>query len=374
VCRELAKTHRLTLLSLCERRDELDMPVSRDGVFDRVERVLLPRWRSWLNVTAALPSRCPLQVAYYRSAEFERLLRAELPKHDLVLAHLIRTGDYVKRSRAPGRPTVLEMTDAISMNYRRVRELGKVQGLRSLVYWFETERLAAYERRAIDEFDVVALVSDLDRDFLLQGRKAEHVIVCSNGVDTQTLPFMDRATDSEPAVAFIGNMASLQNLDAVTYFAREVLPLVRARVDCTFRVVGRIGERDAAALRAVPGVDLRANVPDVAAAVGRARAAVAPVRLGAGIQNKVLESMALGLPVVTSSLALEGLAAKPGRDLLVADDPAGYAAQIERLWGDTALRATLATQGLRYVKRHHAWSARLLPMVEAVNHLLSTSS
>lgn len=365
VCRELAKHHDLTLLSLCESQEEMSAVPPADGVFVRIERVLLPKWRSVLNALAALPRSTPLQIAYYQSSKFAARVRELSPQHDVCLAHLIRTGHYVRQAQIP---TVLEMTDAISMNYQRVRELGKMRGFKSWVYRLEADRLLRYEQAVIEDFSIVTLVSELDRDFLVQGRSRENVIVCSNGVDLDALSFRERRT-SEPVVAFIGNMTSIQNLDACFFFAEEVLPLVRERLHCQFRVVGRIKLGDARRLSAIEGVEVLSNVVNVAEAVGNARVGVAPVRLGAGVQNKVLEYMALGLPVITTPLALEGLQARAGIELLVAASPDEYASQLAKLWSNEALRMKLAIAGLHYVKKHHSWSHQLRPLVDMVAHL-----
>src|SRR5688572_30133779 len=122
------------------------------------------------------------------------------------------------------------MTDAISMNYKRVRDFAQKRNCRSWIYRIETSRWLVYERKIIDDFSLVTLVSEFDRDFLLQGAKREHVIVCSNGVNLESLPFIDRSV-CPPVAVYIGNMLSLQNMDACTFFIEEVLPLIRARME-----------------------------------------------------------------------------------------------------------------------------------------------
>ncbi len=365
VCKALSKSFSLTLLSLCETKEEMGMPLPSDGVFDRVERVLLTRARSYLNSLAALAGSAPLQVAYYRSADFTRAVNRLMPEHDGVLAHLIRCAEYAKGA---GKPRILEMTDAISLNYQRVRQLKNVSGFKAHVYRLESVRLLAYERQIIGKFDISVLVSDTDKKYLV-GSEHEKVIVCSNGVTLDHLPFKDRR-DSKPVIVYIGNMVSVQNMDACLYFARDVMPLVCQRIEATFRVVGRISDGDAAKLRAFPNVEVTGAVNNIAAAVGDARLGVCPVRLAAGVQNKVLEYMALGLPVVSSSIGLEGFAAERDRDLLVADTPEGYAEAIARLWTDEALKGKLAMNGLAYVKAHHQWGNRLAPLIAQVTALL----
>ena len=368
VCKALSERLSLTLLSLCETDTEMTMPLPEDGVFDRVERVLLTRFRSYLNTLLALSGSTPLQVAYYRSAAYASAVKRLIPQHDGVLSHLIRCAEYVKGS---SKPRILEMTDAISLNYERVRQLKNVGGLKAQVYRLEATRLLAYERQIVEEFDLSVLVSETDKVHLV-GTEHEKVMVCSNGVALDHLPYKDRR-DSKPVLVYIGNMASVQNMDACLYFASDVMPLVSQRLKATFRVVGRISDSDAAKLRAFASVEVTGPVDDMAAAVEDARLGVCPVRLAAGVQNKILEYMALGLPVVTSSIGLEGFAAQPERDLLVADTPEGYAEAIARLWNDDALKKQLASNGHAYVNAHHHWGSRLAPMIERVTALLENN-
>lgn len=370
VCKELASRFDITLLSLCETDFEMSMRVPDDGVFVRIERVFLPRYRSYLNAALALIGGSPLQVAYYRSSVFQDAVDRLLPEHDAVLSHLIRCAEYVRHS---SKPKFLEMTDAISLNYERVRARKDKSGFMGLVYSVESRRLKRYERALLKEFDLSVLVSEVDKAHLV-GADTEAqsglVLVCSNGVDFCQLPFADRSASS-PVIAYIGNMSSFQNMDACLFFAREVMPVVRKRMDAIFRVVGKISDSDAARLRAYDNVEVLGPVSDIAEAVKDARVGVCPVRLGAGVQNKVLEYMALGLPVVCSRIGYEGFMAKPDEDLLLADTPEEYADQIEKIWNMSDYAAQLARHGRSYVELHHDWSARLRPMVDAIFELVS---
>jgi len=338
-------------------------------VFRTIERVFLPPWQSVLNAFLALPSSTPLQVAYYRSTTFKRALQRLLPLHDACLAHLIRTADYLRGATTP---CVLEMTDAISLNYARVKLHARTRCFRSLVYSCEAGRLLRYERQLLREFPLVSLVSHVDRDYLLDGQEGDlrkRVLVCSNGVDLAALPF---APDfREPVLAFIGNMTTLQNLDACQHFIEDILPVILARRPVVFRIVGRIKDTDAQRLRRYPRVEVAGSVTSIAHAVAGARAGLCPIRLGAGVQNKVLEYMALGLPVITSSIGLEGLSAVPGRDLLVANTPTEYADNVDKLWNDPPWALSIATAGRRYVERHHQWGASIAPLKDKLAKLVS---
>ncbi|WP_431101842.1 glycosyltransferase family 4 protein [Roseateles noduli] len=366
LCRALAGRYRLTLLSLCDSPEEMAMALPDDGVFHRVERVFLPKWRSWLNTTLALPSRTPLQVAYYRHAGFRRRALALMAEHDGTLAHLIRVGDVIKD--APG-VKFLEMTDAISLNYERIRSTrGSKSDLRARIYSLEVDRLRTYEEAIVDRFDHSFLVSDIDRRHLFadQPGKLSRVSVFSNGVALDAMPYQFDARGRD--IVFIGNMFSLQNFDAALYMAADVLPLVRkVRPEARLRLIGRIQPDQAAQLNAFEGVDVTGEVPDVVVAARGGAVGVCPLRLGAGVQNKVLEYMALGLPTVSTTMGLEGFHASHGRDLLVADGTESLAAAVVRLLDDRALAEAMARSARHYVESTHSWSAMLAPMMQLID-------
>lgn len=365
VCRALAVHCDLTLLSLCERPEELTAPVPDDGVFCTVERFLRPTWRSYLAAGLAIPTRTPLQVAYYRHSGFRRRVAQLARTHDGVLSHLIRTADATLG--VPG-PRFCELTDAISLNYERAAKARDgVRDLRGLAYAIERSRLRDYERRIVADMDASFLVSPIDAEFLAGADDplADKLIVAPNGVDVSSLPFTSPRTGAE--LTFIGNLASLQNLDAALFAARDVLPLVRAkRPDASLRIVGRIDERRAEQLRALPGVTVTGEVDSIPDAVASSSIGIAPMRIAAGVQNKVLEYAALGLPAVITPMTLEGLDAVPGDQVLVADGAQGLADAIVRLLDDPDLAARMAANARTFVAQQYAWGVRLAPLVDAV--------
>ena len=373
MCKVLSKQFRLTLLSLCESEAELTAALPEDGVFERIERIYHPKWRSRLNTLLALPTRRPLQNAYYWSAEFNERIRQLAPMHDAVLAHLIRTGDAIRELK---QPKFLEMTDAISLNYARVgRDGSNALDIRSLIYRIESRRLEAYERAVVDDFDHSFLVSSVDRQFLFgdQPGRLARVTVASNGVDLSGLPF--NFTPVPGDLIFIGNMTTLQNLDAVQFMAREVLPLVRRELPGVhLRVIGRIGSNERSLLERFEGVIVTGQVDSMALAAHGGAVGVCPMRLGAGVQNKVLEYMALGLPTVSTSIGLEGFQARDGIEILVADEPEAFAVRVLQLLRDRVAAESMARAARVYVEQQHTWEAMLQPMVTAIEERLCPPS
>lgn len=370
LCRALSRHYSLTLLSLCETVEEMRTELPEIDVFDRVERILLSRTRSYVNTLLALPTRTPLQVAYYRSRAFAAAVSRLLPSHDAVFVHLVRCAEYVRRS---DKPCVLEMTDAISLNYRRIKQLGSVRGLRSRVFGIEAKRLLGYECRIVDDFDLSVLVSQADRDYLFPGGSNEKVMVCSNGVDLSRLPYAARRMASRLLI-FIGDMRAVQNQDMCHFFIETVLPLLRRRADYRFRIVGSITPALAQRFCTYDGVEVTGRVESVAQAASDGAIGVCPMRVGAGVQNKILEYMALGLPVVTTSLGREGMAAKSEQELLIADTPAALVERIEWLVAHPVAAADMADRARQWVEREHSWGEMTRALIQRVDELLADGS
>lgn len=370
ICKELSEYCSITLLSLCDSIEDIDRRLT-DDVFDEVHCVYLPKWKSYLGALLAVPCLRPLQVGYYRSKAFREQIHLLAKEHDALLAHLIRTGDAA--CGITHIPKFLEMTDAISLNYKRVSELSKKRSFLESVYRFESTRLRGYEKQCLSKYEVVTLVSDIDREFLLEGEENENVLVCSNGVNLDLFPFEIRKPSVSVAV-FIGNITSAQNLDACYHFAEDILPPLHERLGVRFKIVGKICETDASNLKSYPNVEVTGGVDSISKTVEGDSVGVCPMRIGAGVQNKVLEYMALGLPTITSSLGYQGFAAVPNEDILIADTVDEYIAHFEQLHADHKFYAQLAQSARKYVESNHNWSAQLNPMVRKIAATLAESS
>jgi len=342
-------------------------PVSCTGIFQSIHRVYHPAWKRAFGVLKVLPSRTPLQVGYYRNSSFRRKLAELAPQHDGILAHLIRTGDYV---RDLPMPRFLEMTDAISLAYGRRARLKSGSLLKSLAYRIEADRLLSYERTAIQSFDISILVSTVDRDHLAQSGDAGKIMICPNGVDLNAFPF-SYCPDGR-TIVFIGNLTSHQNLDAAVYFAGSILPGIRARhPQARLKLVGRIEGGARQSLERYEGVSVTGTIGSIPDAVRGACAGVCPIRFGAGVQSKLLEYMALGIPAVTSPVGLEGLAAVPDRHLLLASAPQQWIDRIRTLLEDRDRGRELAVAARALMERRYSWSDTTAPLCTAIQQRLN---
>lgn len=363
LCKELSEKYDLTLLSLCDDPSEMNA-VIQDNVFTDIHRVFLPKNKSYFNVFKALPTRTPLQVAYYRSATFQEKVNELIEGVDAVFCHLIRVADYVKNNDVI---KFIDMTDAISLNYSRVKTVASKKGLRAIIYSVEQKRLERYERSIANYFNLTTFISPVDRDFLYPNR-TDKIKVVNNGVDTNHLLFRDRVVSLEKSIelVFIGNMHSMQNMDAATYFAREILPALAEDFNVIFKVIGRISDANKRQLNSYSNTIAVGTVNDVNEASKDGHIGVCPVRLGAGVQNKVLEYMALGMPCISSSIGFEGIEAKDGIEIIIADNVDDYKRGISRLISDREYYSALAHNARQFVTSNFSWKSRLSTFMNAI--------
>lgn len=238
-----------------------------------------------------------------------------------------------------------------------------------MIYSLEQTRLEKYEKRVGQLSSLNIFVSEIDANCLFPKGTAERArtLVCTNGVDIEAYPFKPQRNSKE--IAFIGNMQSVQNLDAALWFAKFVMPLL-APEGFVFKVVGRISKADNARLCRFPGVFVTGGVGSVVVAVEQSFMGVCPMRIGAGVQNKILEYMALGLPCITSRMGYEGLQAVPDRDLYILDSPKEIAAKIRMFNSRIDLHQSVAMHARSYVEHHYIWKAKLKPLSDAIGSCL----
>ena len=266
----------------------------------------------------------PLTVPYYRRHRFRRWVDQTIDRHGIRHAVVFSSApaDYLLGSRYAGIRRVVDFVDVDSDKWAQYAET--VSPPMRWVYRREAIHLRAFERRVAAEFDASVFVSAAEADLFRKGapESSHKVSFAYNGVDAvyfdPALPLDNPYSPEERPVVFTGAMDYWPNVDAVCWFAEEMLAKVRrAEPRATFYVVGVNPAPAVQRLGSVAGVKVTGRVDDVRPYVRHAAVVVAPLRIARGIQNKVLEGMAMARPTVVTPAALEGIPAMPGTELLV---------------------------------------------------------
>jgi sugar transferase (PEP-CTERM/EpsH1 system associated) len=352
-----AQGHRVTVASLARTPEELEQA---EGLAEYCTARILERIGSaaaLARMIARLPTSHPSSFGYFHSPRLAHRVRTALATtpYDLLLVHSSSMAPYALA--AP--PVALRVLDFCDMDSEKWREYGRYQPLpMSAGYRLEGVKLAAEEARLARQFDLCTCATPAELHTLKELAPDAASDWFPNGVDTTH--FSPRAGYDPDLIVFVGRMDYFPNQQAVTDFCRDLLPeLQRRRPALRFEIVGADPPRSVRALGERPGVTVTGTMPDVRTRVTRAALTVAPLRIARGTQNKVLESMAMGVPVVVSSPVARGVDAVPGEHLLCAATPEEWEAAILRILDSPALRQELARAGRARVESHHGWEASM---------------
>ncbi len=377
ILRGAARSHQVHLLTFARDSDrEAVETVRRD--LEGVE-VATPPIRSTVQRLAGLPSPRPDLVCRLRSEEFRAKLQKamETGGFDLVQVEGLEMGPYALEVYRLGRgdarrPLVLFDDHNAEYALQRSAYLADLrlprrwpQAAYSLIQW---RKLRSYEREVCRRVDGVLAVSEADASALRALAPGLRPRVIPNGVDTTAFGYRSPAGPSDegaPVLVFTGTMDYRPNVDAAVWFCRQVLPLIqREQPSARLLLVGR---EPSPAVRALDGhgVSVTGSVEDVRPYLRQGNVFVAPLRMGSGTRLKILEAMSSGLPVVSTTIGIEGIAATPGREALVADDPKNFASCILKLLADPARALSLATRARLLVEQRYEWAV-ILPALEEV--------
>lgn len=335
-----------------------------------VHPVYLDRLGPYWNCLASLPTGTPLSVAYCRSRRARELVwrLAESDHCDLIHTEFVRAVPFT--ASVDGWPKVYDAVDSLTLAYRRTLSAPYVRLPRRLIALVEWLKMRHFEPRVLSCFDRAVVSSPADRE-ALERAGGNSVAVIPNGVDVDTFAFYEGVREEETLV-FLGKMSYHVNIASVLWFYHQVLPLVRRqRPNIKLKIVGRSPAPRVMALAADDAIEVTGTVPDVRSYLSHATISICPMVTGSGIQNKMLEAMAIGTPTVSTTIACQALAVRSSRDVLVADEPAAFADAVLRLLEDEPLRRQLAANARRYVEQHHNWQTIGCQLEEIYRNLLA---
>lgn len=297
----------------------------------------------------------PLQVQLYQSNAFKKKLLEIEGQYDLIIGNHIRTAEYLKLLNP--RKVILDMHDAISYNYANAIKV--TNGLKKIVYQLELPRVLDYECKIVSAFPRTVMISENDRRWLEKyGADTSHVTLIPVSVRDDIKEFKTDYSKDENAICFLGKMSYQPNIDAVLWFSKYVFPkLLEQHNDLIFYIMGIEPTPEVLALEKNPHIKVTGFMDDPYEIMEKVKATVVPILNGAGIQNKVLESMLIGTPVVASSIAADGIQATDNEQLLIAKNQEEFTQKIELLLESTELREKIGSSGKEYIENHFTWNA-----------------
>jgi sugar transferase (PEP-CTERM/EpsH1 system associated) len=324
-----------------------------------------------LRMVTTLPTPITASTSYFHSSRLARTIDRLLAQQrfDLIFVHCSSVAHYVQHVRHI--PKILDFGDMDShkwLEYAHYKPFPLSMG-----YWWEGQRVLAQEKRLARRFDLCTATTRAEWETLDGYGVTRSTDWFPNGVDSEF--FAPAAQPHDPdTLVFIGRMDYYPNQQCMFDFCSNVLPRLRARrPSVKLQIVGADPSPAVRQLGSLPGVTVTGSVPDVRPFATRAALTVAPLRIARGTQNKILEAMAMGVPVVTSSAAAGGVDALPGEHLLVADTPEQVSAAVLGVLDDPAQRARLARAGRERVLSHHAWPSSMRRLDAIIERCLESS-
>jgi len=352
-----ARGHEITLMALQPPSDDTESLKELRQVCKGVYVIPHSRTQTLLNGLMALPSSYPVQAAYSKSAAFDQAAKTLLAREQFDIAHVEHLRGAVLADSLGTLPVVFDSVDSISLLFGKV--LNDAPSLKSrMMAVLDLERTRRFEGGLTKRFRQVAVTSEADRGALIElGCEAERITVVPNGVDLEY--FKPQQTARNPLrLVFTGKMSYHANIAAAEDLAEKIMPQVWAtQPNAQLYIVGKDPSASVQALGEKPNVTVTGSVPDMRPYLAEAAVAISTVRYGVGIQNKVLEAMAMETPVVCSPQACSALKTENGRDLLAGETPEAIAQHILDLLHEPEKRGQIGTAGRRYVETHHSWDS-----------------
>lgn len=366
-CKLLSKSHKISLISLHDNSISSKPPKNKE-FFEDIWIINQSKWNKLFYSFLALLSGKPIQIGFFYNPRLKKFISKYGEEFDILICHLIRTAEYAQYFKGI---KYLEMTDALSLTYKRSSKISVIGNLKSLAYFIERSRVRRYELNIIDQFTKSFVVSEIDKNYLSNqsGNSRGEIIVAGNGINIKKYPFQYQSInkDQKLRIVFVGMMNTLQNFDAARWFATEILPSILLQKDVVFEIYGKISNKTRSILANHKGVQVKGEFKNISIALKGAHIGICPMRIGAGVQNKILEYMALGIPTITTSIGLEGINAKPEFDLLVADTPEDFYKKINELINNPILAKKLARNSRNLIETNFSWEKQLIPFTESVS-------
>ncbi len=359
--RILSKHHQVLLCALHENKLDPSWISEVQQYCTELHTIRISKWDQLIRLGLSVFGKDPFQVAYFYQSEAQRQVNECISewKPDAIYCQLLRTAKYVENQNSVTK--IIDFQDAFSKGIERRLETDPW-------YWkpilnSELKRLNRYEEEVFCQFDHCTIISEQDRD-QLPFKQRNDVVIVRNGVDLED--FAPSAEQKNVDVLFAGNMGYQPNVEGAIFLEKEVMPLVRKEIP--FARLMLAGARPDQKVKDLASdlTEVTGWVDDIRDCYAKAKVFVAPMMIGTGLQNKLLEAMAMRIPCITSTLANNALQAKPDVEILISTSAQEYAAHIIDLLSNEGKAASIASAGHTLVTEHFSWEGATKPLLDII--------
>lgn len=365
ILRGLSQSHSIVLMSVSHEPVDPESYQRLKAYCESVEVVRMTSSFSALRTGLALLTRRPLTLAAFFSRQFDRTMRRRLRegKFDLIYIYSSAMAQYV-----PLQIPIPKLMDFIDLDSQKWFDYAKqARGPMRAIYYREGVSLRAYERSVAAQCTHNVVTSKNELKLFKTVIPDAPVMAVPNGVDVRKEPLRSYRRNK---LIFVGAMDYFPNVDAMVYFTREILPLIRKEVPgVELYIVGRNPTARIRSLGKRGDIIVTGHVRDISPFLEDAAASVVPLRVARGIQNKILESMAHGVPVIASTIAAGGIEARHGTEVLLTDQARAFADATIAVLRDPTLRRRLSENARLFVEQKHNWDANLRCLTEWIDRL-----
>ena len=352
--RYLSKSFDVELIALSsDKNTEKDAYSELKKYCHSVNFISLSKTNIALGVLKSFFNGLPLQLGYFYNKNIDKEIESIIlkSKPDFIYGQLVRVAEYMKNSSLP---KVLDLQDALSAGLKRRSE--KSKGLFKLILKMEYKRMLAYEKNRLLDFTALSIITQADKN-LLPEEIMNKTVVVPNGVDFNF--FVEQNISNEFEIVFTGNMAYPPNVLAANFLVKNIMPIVWESIPKARVLLAGASPHASVLDLANSRVEVSGWIDDIRSAYAKASVFVAPMQIGTGLQNKLLEAMAMKLPCVTSELANKALKAENNKQILIAsdNDEQMYADSIIRLLTEKDFSKNIAEQGHSFVVENYDWES-----------------
>ena len=360
--KQLAKRNEIILCALNDNPEVSEQDAFRalQPYCQSINFIKISKPQILLGLVRAFLKGLPMQCGYFYNHKAAKRIDALIAKHkpDMLFGQLLRVAEYI---RSKNLPKAIDYQDIFSYGMKRRADIASP--ITRPIYTMEYRRLKRYEAAIFEDFDVKTIISEPDRD-LFPHEKRDEILVIPNGVDHDY--FKPQEREKQYDLVFTGNMSYPPNVNAVDYLATEIMPIVWKTLPETKLYIAGATPDPKVKKAASERIIVSGWLDDIRDAYAQSRVFIAPMRIGTGLQNKLLEAMSMRLPAITSPLANASLGAKPNEEILVGSNAEEMAQHIITLLTNKEKAIQIAQAGFDFTNRVYDWGKATEQMEEAM--------